>query len=61
VKHEVGASFYLGIRGIPDIGAEEALVGILAVDEVEDLAGEVFIDLAHLVNCQRKREARLRP
>jgi len=50
-----------GIRRIPVIDAAEALVGILSVDDIEDLLSEVLVDLAHLVDRQRKREAKLRP
>jgi CBS domain-containing protein len=50
-----------GIRRVPVIDVDEALVGILTVDDIMDLLSEVLVDLAHLVDRQRKREARLRP
>jgi len=50
-----------GIRRVPVIDAEEALVGILTVDDIVDLLSEVLVDLAHLVDRQRKQEAKLRP
>jgi CBS domain-containing protein len=50
-----------GIRRVPVIDADEALVGILTVDDIVDLLSEVLVDLAHLVDRQRKREAKLRP
>jgi CBS domain-containing protein len=50
-----------GIRRVPVIDADEALVGILTVDDIVDLLSEVLIDLAHLVDRQRKREAKIRP
>jgi CBS domain-containing protein len=50
-----------GIRRVPVIDADEALVGILTVDDIVDLLSEVLVDLAHLVDRQKKRETRLRP
>jgi len=50
-----------GIRRVPVIDADEALVGILAVDDIVDLLSEVLVDLAHLMDRQRSREAKLRP
>lgn len=50
-----------GIRRVPVIDAEETLVGILTVDDILDLLSEVLIDLAHLVDRQRKRETETRP
>lgn len=50
-----------GIRRVPVTDAEETLVGILTVDDVLDLLSEVLIDLAHLVDRQRRRETRTRP
>ena len=50
-----------GIRRLPVVDIDEALVGILTVDDVLDLFSEVFIDIVHLVDQQRRREARTRP
>jgi CBS domain-containing protein len=50
-----------GIRRVPVVDADEALVGILTVDDIVDLLSEVMVDLAHLVDSQRRREARARP
>lgn len=50
-----------GIRRVPVVDADEALVGILTVDDIVDLLSEVMVDLAHLVDSQRRREARVRP
>ena len=50
-----------GIRRLPVVDIDEALVGILTVDDVLDLVSEVFIDIVHLVDQQRRREARTRP
>ena len=50
-----------GIRRVPVVDADEALVGILTVDDIVDLLSEVMVDLAHLVDSQRRREARTRP
>ncbi len=50
-----------GIRRVPVIDPNEALVGILTVDDVLDLLSEILIDLAHLVDRQKKRETKTRP
>ena len=50
-----------GIRRVPVIDVDEALVGILTVDDIVDLLSEVLVDLAHLMDRQRRREAKLRP
>lgn len=50
-----------GIRRLPVVDLDEALVGILTIDDVLDLFSEVFIDIVHLVDSQRRREARIRP
>lgn len=50
-----------GIRRVPVVDADEALVGILTVDDIVDLLSEVMVDLAHLVDSQRRREVRARP
>jgi len=50
-----------GIRRLPVVDIDEALVGILTVDDVLDLFSEVFIDIVHLVDQQRRREAKTRP
>ena len=50
-----------GIRRVPVVDAEEALIGILTVDDIVDLLSEVMVNLAHLVDSQRRREASTRP
>ncbi|MDH3762749.1 MAG: CBS domain-containing protein [Gammaproteobacteria bacterium] len=50
-----------GIRRLPVVDLDEALIGILTVDDVLDLLSEVFIDIVHLVDRQRRREASTRP
>ena len=50
-----------GIRRIPVVDIDEALVGILTVDDIIDLLSEVLIDLTHLVDRQKRREAKTRP
>jgi len=50
-----------GIRRVPVIDSNEALVGILTVDDVLDLLSEILIDLAHLVDRQKRRETKTRP
>ena len=50
-----------GIRRVPVVDADEALVGILTVDDIVDLLSEVMVNLAHLVDSQRRREAKIRP
>ena len=50
-----------GIRRLPVVDLDETLVGILTVDDVLDLFSEVFIDIVHLIDRQRKREASKRP
>lgn len=50
-----------GVRRIPVTYADGALVGILTVDDVLDLLSEVLIDLVHLVDRQKRREAKIRP
>jgi CBS domain-containing protein len=50
-----------GIRRLPVVDLDEALIGILTIDDVLDLLGEVFIDIIHLVDRQRRREAGTRP
>lgn len=50
-----------GIRRLPVVDLDEALVGILTVDDVLDLFSEVFIDIVHLVDRQRRLEANTRP
>ena len=50
-----------GIRRVPVTDSEQSLVGILTVDDVLDLLSEVLVDLAHLVDRQRRRETRARP
>ena len=50
-----------GIRRVPVVDVDEALVGIMTVDDVLDLLSEVFVDIVHLVDRQRRREAKIRP
>jgi len=50
-----------GIRRVPVVGANAALVGILTVDDIVDLLGEVMLNLSHLVDSQKRREAKRRP
>jgi CBS domain-containing protein len=50
-----------GIRRVPVVDFDEALVGILTVDDVLDLLSEIMIDIAHLVDSQRRREEKTRP
>ena len=50
-----------GIRRVPVIDRDEALVGILTVDDLLDLLSEIFVDIVHLVDSQRRREAHRRP
>lgn len=50
-----------GIRRVPVVDLDQALVGIITVDDLLDLMSEVFIDIVHLVDTQRRREARTRP
>lgn len=50
-----------GIRRVPVTDSEGTLAGIMTVDDVLDLLSEVLIDLAHLVDRQRRQEIRVRP
>jgi len=50
-----------GVRRIPVVDPDGALVGILTVDDILDLLSEVLVDLAHLLDRQRRREATMRP
>ncbi len=50
-----------GIRRVPVVDYDEALVGIITVDDLLDLMSGIFIDIVHLVDTQRKREAKTRP
>ena len=50
-----------GIRRVPVVDIDEALVGIMTIDDIIDLLSEVLIDLTHLVDRQKRREARTRP
>ncbi len=50
-----------GIRRIPVVDSDTALVGILTVDNILDLLSEILVDIVHLVDLQQRREARTRP
>ena len=50
-----------GIRRVPVVDSDQALVGILTVDDILDVLSEVFVDIVHLVDSQRRREERSRP
>jgi CBS domain-containing protein len=50
-----------GIRRVPVTDTGGGLVGILTVDDLIDMLSEVLIDLAHLVDRQRRRETKTRP
>ncbi|MDH3537421.1 MAG: CBS domain-containing protein [Gammaproteobacteria bacterium] len=50
-----------GIRRVPVVDADEALIGIMAVDDLLDLLSGVFVDIVHLVDRQRRRETKTRP
>jgi len=50
-----------GIRRVPVVDADEALVGIMTVDDLLDLLSGVFVDIVHLVDRQRRRETQTRP
>lgn len=45
-----------GVRRIPVLGADNALAGILSVDDVIDLLAEELTDLAHLITREQRRE-----
>ena len=61
LMHVIGVMRDKGIRRVPVVDTDDALVGILTVDDILDLLSEVLVDLVHLVDRQRKRETRLRP
>ena len=50
-----------GVRRVPVVDADEVLLGILTIDDMLDLIGEIFIDIAHLIDRQNRRETRMRP
>lgn len=50
-----------GIRRLPVVDIEENLVGIMTVDDVLELLSEILIDIAHLVDRQRRHEEKVRP
>ena len=50
-----------GVRRVPVVDADQVLIGILSVDDVLDLISEIFVDIVHLVDSQRRRETRTRP
>lgn len=50
-----------GIRRVPVVDNDQALVGILTVDDILDLLSEVFVGIVHLVDSQRRKEEKTRP
>ncbi len=50
-----------GVRRMPVVDADQALLGILSVDDVLELISEIFVDIVHLVDRQRRHETRTRP
>ena len=50
-----------GIRRVPVVDTDEALVGIMTVDDILDVLSEVFVDIVHLVDTQRRHEIKTRP
>lgn len=50
-----------GIRRVPVVDTDEALVGIMTVDDILDVLSEIFVDIVHLVDTQRRREIKTRP
>ncbi len=50
-----------GVRRVPVVDVDNRLVGIMTVDDVLDLLSEILIDIAHLVDRQRRREEKTRP
>ncbi len=50
-----------GIRRVPVVDSDEALVGIMTVDDLIDIMSEVLVDIVHLVDVQRRREVKARP
>lgn len=61
IMHAIEIMRDKGIRRLPVVDLDETLVGILTVDDVLDLFSEVFIDIVHLVDRQRRHEASTRP
>ena len=49
------------IRRVPVVDLDEALVGIITIDDLLDVMSEVLIDIVHLVHGQPRREAKTRP
>jgi CBS domain-containing protein len=60
LMHAIEVMREKGIRRIPVVDADEALVGILTVDDILDVLSEILLDLVHLVDQQRKREVTVR-
>ncbi|BCR06453.1 CBS domain-containing protein [Desulfuromonas versatilis] len=50
-----------GVRRMPVVNAAGGLVGILAVDDLIDLAAEQLSDLVKLVSVEQRREQNRRP
>ncbi len=50
-----------GVRRMPVVNGAGGLVGILAVDDLIDLAAEQLSDLVKLISVEQQREQRRRP
>ncbi len=50
-----------GIRRVPVVDPNNALIGILTMDDILNLLSEIFVDIVHLVDLQRRREVKTRP
>ncbi len=58
--HVIGIMRDKGIRRVPVIDPNNALIGILTVDDILNLLSEIFVDIVHLVDLQRRREVKIR-